>query len=86
MIQLENEKETIKNAVFGDGAALARVCKYLQSIVINYSKHSTREIAENHAKIEAKRLSIIAIAFAKKEQITAFDILQNEMINQIETK
>lgn len=79
---LENEIETIKLAVNGDGAALARVGAYLQKWVTENERRSTREIAEGHARIEARRLSIIALAYASKKQVEDFDVIQMEIIKQ----
>ena len=81
-MKLLNENETIKQALNSDGAALARIATHLQQIVNNYANHSTREIAENHAHIEAKRLSIIALTFVSAEKVEVFDLLQIEMIKQ----
>lgn len=79
---LDNEDETIKLAVNGDGAALARVGTYLQKWVKSIERNSGRESAENHAKIEARRLSIKALAYASNEKVKDFDLIQEEIIKQ----
>lgn len=81
-MKLNDETETVKKAATGDGAALARVSVHLQKIVSDYQAHSTREIAEGHGRIEAKRLSLIALAFYPESQVQKFDLLQEEMIKQ----
>lgn len=86
MKRLENENETVKLAANGDGAALARVGTYLQKWVTENEKRSTRDIAEGHAIIEAKRLCIVALALIKdSKRVDTFEMLLLEMIKQTET-
>ena len=70
----KDDKKTIEKAVQGDGTALAKLTEYLQSM--------TRFWGADHARIEAKAISIIALGYAKFDKVVVLDMLQEEMIKQ----
>jgi hypothetical protein len=74
MKDLKDDKLTIQKAVLGDGAALALLTEYLQSM--------TRCWGADHARIEAQRISIVALGYAKEDKVKVLDMLQEEIIKQ----
>ncbi|MGQ1786337.1 hypothetical protein [Saccharicrinis sp. GN24d3] len=74
--ELDNYQEVIKNAVHGDGAALAKIDAHLK----NWVKHA----GIDHARIEKQQLCIWALGYGNRQQVDALDVLMQEMINQKE--
>ena len=63
-----------------DPQAVETVLNYLGE----WLKHGNKETRADHASIEAKRLSMIALAYCKAEQVEEFDEVQASYIKGLE--
>lgn len=73
-MRLENETETIKKAINGDGEALG--------IISNHLQRMAKEWGSDHARIEVQRFVIISIAFLHNDQLDGFKMQLYEMIQR----
>ncbi|MBR8534410.1 hypothetical protein KDU71_02475 [Carboxylicivirga sediminis] len=78
MKTLENQREILKQAADGDGAALTKISAYLTDWVQNHGR--------DHARIEKQQLCIIALGVTTTANVNALDVLMEEMIKQYKIK
>ncbi len=84
-MKLPFKAETVKCAILGDEESLKKISNYLQNIVIDNEKISTRLEAEKVALREASKITAFALSILSEEQILkvrGLDLVMNEMIKK----